>query len=65
MRNPLSENREQRHRFTLQKTADGYRITGYHAVDTQRDMVSRAPSYYTYTAILRWAYLFDWDGYKI
>lgn len=55
-------NREQRHRFTLQKTADGYRITGYHAVDTQRDMVSRAPSYYTYTAICGGLTFFDWDG---
>lgn len=55
-------NREQRHRFTLQKTADGYRITGYHAVDTQRDMVSRAPSYYAYTAICGGLAFFDWDG---
>ena len=55
-------NREQRHRFTLQKTEDGYRITGYHMVDTQRDMISRAPSYYTYTAICGGLAFFDWDG---
>lgn len=54
--------REQRHRFTLEKTEDGYRITGYHLVDTIRDMVSRAPGYYAYTAICGGLAFFDWDG---
>ena len=31
-------------------------------VDTQRDMISRAPSYYTYTAICGGLAFFDWDG---
>ena len=31
-------------------------------VDTQRDMVSRAPSYYTYTAICGGLAFFDWAG---
>ncbi|MDD3192785.1 MAG: M56 family metallopeptidase [Oscillospiraceae bacterium] len=54
--------REQRHRFTLQRTADGYRITGYHAVDTVRDMIARSPDYYAYTAICGGLAFFDWDG---
>ncbi len=55
-------NREQRHRFTLQKIGDGYRITGYHVVDSWRDMITRVPEYYAYTAICAGLTFFDWDG---
>ncbi len=55
-------NREQRHRFTLQKTEDGYRITGYHVVDSWRDMAARVPDYYAYPAICGGLAFFDWDG---
>lgn len=55
-------NREQRHRFTLQKDGDRYRITGYHLVDSWRDMASRAPDYYAYPAICGGLAFFDWDG---
>lgn len=55
-------NREQRHRFTLQRDGDSYRITGYHVVDSWRDMVTRVPDYYAYPAVCGGLAFFDWDG---
>lgn len=55
--------REQRHRYTLQKTADGsYRLTGYAPVDTQKDLIARAPEYYVSQPVNSGLTLFAWDG---